>query len=156
MQICMFCGHSKIYTGYESLKEKLTFVVSELIEHEGVKRFMIGNYGQFDRMAASVCLDLKKDYPDIKVELVLPYYRHQVDEYDKAYYLKFDSVVVPDLENVPYRYRITKANEYMVKRSDIVVAYVNKNTGGAAKTLAYAKRMGKRTIDPANHAGNNE
>lgn len=146
MRICMFCGHSRIYSGYERLRENLTFVVSGLIEHEDVKEFLIGNYGQFDRLSASVCLDLKRVYPDIKVELVLPYYRHKVDEYEKAHYLKFDNVIIPELENVPYRYRITKANEYMVKRSDVVVAYVNKNTGGAVKTMDYAKKMAKRII----------
>lgn len=147
VRTCMFCGHSKIYSGYEKLKENLTLVVSDLIEHKKVEKFLIGNYGQFDRMSASICLDLKRLYPDIKVELVLPYYRHQVDEYERVYYLKFDNVIIPELENVPYRYRITKANEYMVKRSDIVVTYVNKTTGGAAKTMAYAKRMDKKIIN---------
>ena len=123
MRVCTFCGHSKIYSPYEDIKAATQQIVSGLIQ-DGYDCFLVGNYGQFDRLAASVCLILKREYPSIGVNLV----------------------IVPALEDVPYQYRIVRANEYMVDRADTIVAYVNTPIGGAAKTLAYAERKKKRII----------
>ena len=37
-------------------------------------------------------------------------------------------------------------NEWMVDSADVVVAYVTHEWGGAAKTLEYARRCGKRVM----------
>ena len=145
MRVCSFCGHSKIYSPYENIKAATQQIVSGLIQ-DGYDCFLVGNYGQFDRLAASVCLTLKRDYPSIVVNLVVPYYQPQLDSYEKEYRARFDDVIVPALEGTPYHYRIVRANENMVDRADTIVAYVNASVGGAARTLAYAKRKKKRII----------
>ena len=145
MRVCTFCGHSKIYSPYEDIKAATQQIVSGLIQ-DGYDCFLVGNYGQFDRLAASVCLTLRRDYPSIGVNLVVPYYQPQLDSYEKEYHARFDDVIVPALESTPYQYRIVRANEYMVDRADTIVAYVNTPIGGAAKTLAYAERKKKRII----------
>jgi len=139
MGTCIFCGHSRLYRQTEFIKEKCLTVVEKIIVSGSTDSFLIGNYGDFDSIAASVCLNLKKKYPQITVSLVVPYYRPHLDDYDRERYARFDSVITPGLEEVPYRYRVLKANEYMVDQADTVIAYV-KYDGGAAKTLAYAKR----------------
>ena len=93
-----------------------------------------------------MCLTLKRDYPSIGVNLVVPYYLPQLDSYEKEYRARFDDVIVPALGSTPYQYRIVRANEYMVDCSDTIVAYVNASIGGAAKTLAYAERKKKQII----------
>lgn len=145
MRVCTFCGHSKIYSPYEDIKAATQQIVSGLIQ-DGYDCFLVGNYGQFDRLAASVCLILKREYPSIGVNLVVPYYQPQLDSYEKEYHARFDDVIVPALESTPYQYRIVRANEYMVDRAGTIVAYVNTPIGGAAKTLAYAERKKKRII----------
>ena len=145
MRVCTFCGHSKIYSPYEDIKAATQQIVSGLIQ-DGYDCFLVGNYGQFDRLAASVCLILKREYPSIGVNLVVPYYQPQLDSYEKEYHARFDDVIVPALESTPYQYRIVRANEYMVDRADTIVAYVNASIGGAARTLAYAERKKKRII----------
>lgn len=145
MRVCAFCGHSKIYSPYEDIKAATQQIVSGLIQ-DGYDCFLVGNYGQFDRLAASVCLILKREYPSIGVNLVVPYYQPQLDSYEKEYHARFDDVIVPALESTPYQCRIVRANEYMVDRADTIVAYVNASIGGAAKTLAYAERKKKRII----------
>jgi len=131
MTVC-FCGHSKLYGSYDSIKAKCYKAVQSLIL-EGADSFLVGDYGDFDALAASVCLALRKECP-IEVCLVLPYYKPHIDEYTKQRYDKFSSVITPPLESTPPRYRIVKANQYMVDQSDIVVAYV-RSSGGAAKNL---------------------
>lgn len=146
MGTCIFCGHSRLYGQFDIVKGKCLTIVEELIVSGVVDCFLIGNYGDFDSIAVSVCLSLKKKYPQISVNLVLPYYRPHLNEYDKKRYARFDSVITPELEETPHRYRIIKANEYMVDQADTVVVYV-KYDGGAAKTLAYAQRRKKQIIN---------
>lgn len=143
MTVC-FCGHSKLYSSYDSIKEKCYEIVLEQIAR-GVDSFLVGDYGDFDGLAASICLALRKKHP-IKVCLVLPYYKPYIDDYTQQRYNRFDSVITPPLEDTPHRYRIIKANQYMVNESDIVIAYV-RSSGGAAKTLKYAKRKDKIIIN---------
>ena len=91
MRVCTFCGHSKIYSPYEDIKAATQQIVSGLIQ-DGYDCFLVGNYGQFDRLAASVCLTLKRGYPSIGVNLVVPYYQPQLDSYEKEYHARFDDV----------------------------------------------------------------
>ena len=61
------------------------------------------------------------------------------DEFDSTLEI-FDGTIYPDIENVPPRFAIIKRNEWMVKQSDFMIAYVNYPWGGAYKTLQYAER----------------
>ena len=140
-----FCGHSHLYGEYETVKERCFAVVRKLIE-AGADTFLIGNYGNFDTIAAAVCLELKKDYPNIQVCLVLPYYVPNLDEYQRQRIEKFDSVITPNLGNTPHRLRIIKVNQWMVSESDTVIGYVRASYGGAIKTLNFAKKKRKKII----------
>ena len=148
MGTCTFCGHSRIYGQSEFVKKKFLSTVENLIISGKADCFLIGNYGNFDSIAASACLSLKKKYPYITVSLVLPYYRPHLDDCTKERYNKFDYVITPELEKAPYKYRIIKANEYMVDQSDTVIAYV-KYDGGAATALAYARKRKRQIINLA-------
>lgn len=150
MTVC-FCGHSKLYGKHDSIKQKCFVVVREQIS-AGADSFLVGDYGDFDGLAAAVCLTLKKDYPQTDISLVLPYYRPHIDDYTKQRYDRFDSVIVPPLENVPHRLRIIKTNEYMVAQADTVIAYV-RSSGGSAKTLQYAQKKQKHIINLADLKG---
>lgn len=141
MTIC-FCGHSNLYGNYDEVKQKCLCVVKEQL-NMGADKFLIGNYGEFDFLAAAVCLALKAEYLHIEVDLVIPYYRPNIDIYTQDKYNRFDNVIVPPLEEIPHRYRIVKANRYMVDQADAVIAYVWNKSGGAAKTLSYASKRRK-------------
>lgn len=132
-----FCGHKEV-SYRERVEQWLRRVCAELIE-QGADEFFLGGYGHFDFMCASVLRDLKKAYPNIRLILVLPYLNSTMltEGYDESVY--------PPLESVPKRYAISRRNEWMVRESDVVVAYVIRGFGGAAKTLDYARRK-KKTI----------
>lgn len=134
-----FCGHRNI-ANPEIVKEWLRQVVDQLIDN-GADTFYLGGYGQFDSLAASIIYDLKQQYPLIRSVLVLPYL-------DRQYSLEsYDETLYPPIETVPRRFAILKRNEYMIKESDIVVAYVQYSYGGAYTAWQYAKRKGKTIID---------
>ena len=142
MSVVTFCGHREFY-GDEAVKRWLWETVEALILR-GADDFLLGGYGGFDACAASVVWEMKRKYPAIRSTLVLPYPDRTVDA------AKYDGTFYPSLEKVPKRFAISKRNEYMVNEADIVVAYVTHDWGGAAKTLAYARRKQKEII---NYAG---
>ena len=61
----------------------------------------------------------------------------------------YDEIVYPELESVPWKFAISKRNEWMVEQADIVIAFVDHDWGGAATTLQYAKRKKKTIINLA-------
>lgn len=134
-----FCGHGDIYYNSD-VKLRLTHLVEKCIKL-GAEEFLLGGYGRFDFLAAQVVNEVKEQYPHIKSVFATPY----MDiKYDKDLY---DCSEYPPLENVPKRFAISKRNEWMVDRADIVIAYVIREFGGAAKTFEYAKRKGKAVFN---------
>ena len=146
MSVVTFCGHGEFY-GDEEVKRWLRETVEALILR-GADDFLLGGYGGFDACAASVVWELKRQYPAIRSTLVLPYLDRTVDA------KKYDGTLCPPLEKVPRRFAISKRNEYMVNEADIVVAYVTHDWGGAAATLAYARRKRKEIINYAEQPEN--
>ena len=136
--IVMFCGHKEI-SEPDKLRRWLEETVEALIQR-GADTFYLGGYGAFDRLAANVVWSKKRLYPSVQSVLVLPYLDRAVDATD------YDSTIYPPLENVPRRFAISRRNEWMVDHSDVVVAYVIHEWGGAATTLRYAKRKHKEII----------
>lgn len=133
-----FCGHSEI-TQAEAAKKWLQEVLSGLIS-EGAEIYYLGGYGAFDRLAAAVLREQKRQHQNLQLVLVLPYLNSKMDT------VGYDYTVYPPLESVPLRFAISRRNQWMVEVSDVVVAYVTHGWGGAAKTLAYAQRKHKRII----------
>ena len=133
-----FCGHSQIWKREEV--EKWLFNVTKKLIQQGATTFYLGGYGAFDSLVASVLRELKKDYPQIELILVLAYLNTERNTSG------YDSTVYPPLEDVPRRFAITHRNRWMVDVADVVVAYVLHDWGGAATTLRYANQEAKRRI----------
>ena len=134
-----FCGHRDTIDTDGNIRAWLTDTVECLIQR-GADLFYLGGYGNFDCMAASVVGDLKTEYPKIQSVLVLPYLDRKLDD------TGYDGTTYPPLENVPRRFAISKRNEWMIRESSVLVAYVLYEWGGAAKTLEYARRKKKEII----------
>ena len=69
---CCFTGHRKLPTGqYQMIADRLEQTIIRLIE-KGVLYFGAGGALGFDTLAALTVLRLRKQYPQIKLILVLP------------------------------------------------------------------------------------
>ena len=69
---CCFTGHREILDkDYKILKENLKYVIIQLIK-KGIIYFGVGGARGFDMLVEKIILDLKKQYPQIKLILVLP------------------------------------------------------------------------------------
>ena len=140
-----FCGHTQISQS-EKIENWLYDVTQKLIE-QGATTFYLGGYGAFDSLAASVLREQKKQYPQIKLVLVLAYLNTGKNTSG------YDSTVYPPLETVPRRFSITHRNRWMGEARDVVVAYVLHDWGGAATTLRCAKQKKKHIISYRDEMG---
>lgn len=139
-KICCFAGHSRSYH-LDEVENKLIELIERLIVEEEVKEFWVGNYGAFDCFCAQTVRRLREKYPEIQLNLVIPYLTADINEYKELYYKNYTCILMADIpENTPKRFWISKCNEYMVDNSDFIICCVRHSWGGAAKTLAYAKR----------------
>ncbi len=139
MSVCTFFGHRQIH---ENIEPSLRTAITELIQKENVSKFYVGCEGQFDSLVKRTLLDIRNDHPNIEIIAVLAYL-------DKKYDLLTDSVFPQCLERVPPRFAIPKRNEWMVKQSDFVIAYVRWTYGGSGKAVEYAEKKGKTVINLA-------
>ena len=111
-----FCGHSAIYYG-EDVENRLCNIVEDMIIN-GADEFLMGGYGNFDKLAARVIKELKLKYPHISSMLVIPYLH-------RKYNLElYDGTIYPPLENIPYKFAILKRNQWMVDNSNVLIACV--------------------------------
>lgn len=136
--IITFCGHSQ-YLFNKKDTALLEKVLLQQITKNPACEFFLGGYGNFDELCLTTLLKLKQQYKNIKITFVTPY----VDKnYSKLQFAKYyyDCIIFPPLEHIPRKFAIIKRNKWMVDNSDLVIAYVCCDLGGAFKTLLYAKR----------------
>ena len=139
-KICCFAGHSKI-SHTDDIYGNLIKLIEKLITEENVSEFWVGNYGSFDRLSAKAVRNLKEKFPDVQLNLVIPYLTSDINEYKELYYEKYNHILMADIpERTPKKLQILKCNEYMVNSSDFIICYVQHSWGGAATTLEYARK----------------
>ena len=65
---------------------------------------------------------------------------------------KHPALLPEGIENAPPRFAIDARNRWMVDRSDIVVTYVKRPFGGAAKFKELAEKKNKTVIELSNRS----
>ena len=60
---------------------------------------------------------------------------------------QYDAILYPEIEDKPPKFAISKRNEWMMERANLIIAYVNRSYGGAYQSLQLAKRKKKRIIN---------
>ena len=146
---CFFIGHRE--TGDE-LIPALTAAVERHITEYDVTSFMVGRFGNFDKLAARTVINAKKRHPEVTLTLLLPY--HPFDRpiptpegFDGTFY-------PPGMETVPKRAAIIKANYYMADHSSHLIAYAWHPASNARDLVEYAQtREKKGKIHVENLAG---
>ena len=142
MAACTFFGHRDCPS---SIKGKLHKEIDRLICNHSVETFYVGTQGSFDRMAYAALVELRQRYRYIKVYRVLAYMPRLSDIAQDRSVL--DDTILPEgIENAHPRYAIIKRNNWMIDRSDYMIAYVTHTTGGAYQAVERAKKKGKTII----------
>ncbi len=140
--IVTFCGHSRFdkQTKYE---QTVLDFLEERVGDTPVD-FYLGGYGEFDAFAYHCAKKQKESHTCVSLVFVTPYLTPEYQKNHLTYQkTRCDSILYPDIENVPPRFAITHRNRYMVEKADFVMAYVEHAWGGAYQAYQYAKRKGK-------------
>ena len=148
--VCMFTGHRVIPNSrHNDLCKKLWDVLHALYA-DGIRTFIAGGALGFDTLAAQAVLELKKTYPDVRLNLCLPCrdqdklwnaanrerYRNILSLADETYYVsdKYTSTCMHE------------RNRKLVESSSFCIAFLEKDTGGTAYTVNYALSKGLTII----------
>lgn len=150
---CCFTGHRNIPPGQaplllRALRKELTTLIKQ-----GYRYFGAGGALGFDTLAAQAVLQLKSDYPQIKLILVLPCLSQadQWEDADKSVYeaikRQADKVVYTSKEYT--RDCMHKRNRHLIDHSSLCIAYLTAASGGTAYTVSYAKKQNIPVINLA-------
>lgn len=132
---CFFIGHRN---APQNIYTDIITTIEKLIVENNVKEFIVGNYGNFDRMVISALQYLKPRYPHIKLTLLTSYHP-TVKNIIKPE--GFDDIYYPEgMELVPYKAAIIRANEKAIDSSDYLIAYVTHPASNTAKFVEYAEK----------------
>ena len=136
MKTCTFFGHRD---APGSIKPAIRAAILDLIQKEGVARFLVGRNGAFDRMVLGILRELAAAYP-IQYAVVVERLPDQRQEH-------WQETLLPDcLEQVPPRFAIWHRNKWMVEQSDYAVVYIRRSFGGAAQFAEMARKKKKKVI----------
>lgn len=66
---------------------------------------------------------------------------------ESIFFSLYDDIITPtELADVHYKKIITKRNQWIIDRSDIVIGYSTRNYGGANNAIKYAYKKGKTVL----------
>lgn len=135
MKTCFFIGHRD---APGNIYDRLLQAVERHICEYGTTDFIVGRYGNFDRLAARAVMEAKRHHADVTLTLLMPYYRTDTESLPDS----FDGSLFPDgLETVPKRIAIIRANQYMIHHCDYLIVYDAGHIGNTRKLVADARKI---------------
>lgn len=142
-QTACFTGHRIIpLSEINAVSKALEKAIVESIKN-GYRYFGAGGALGFDTMAALTVLRLKRQYPQIKLILVLPC-ENQTRNWKTADIEKYEHIK-SQADKVVYVSKeytsdcMHKRNRHLVDNSSLCICYLTKPSGGTAYTVDYAQ-----------------
>ena len=152
-QTCCFTGHRDVPTELkQDIVNQLECILRNLIG-EGIRYFGSGGARGFDLMAADIVLQLKKEFPHIRLIMVLPC-RDQTRGWrgeDLRHYERVLSQADKVVYTAEHYYRgcMFKRNRHLVDNSSVCICYLTSDHGGTAYTVRYAQSQQLKIVNLA-------
>ena len=128
-------------------REQYIYGVRAVIEaiEQGYRYFGCGGALGFDTLAAQTVLELKNEYPQIRLILVLPC-RDQTRDWKEADIAEYERIMkAADY----YSGCMHKRNRHLVDNSSLCICYLTEQSGGTVYTVNYARSQGLKIINVA-------
>ena len=141
-----FAGHRSIDAPFD-IRNKITGIALDLLRTKEYVEFYVGRNGEFDEMAASAIKCAQKEFGthNSSLVLVLPY-----SVKDEIYYQEYyDGIIYPIAGDTHFKAAITKRNRWLVENADLLISFVERESGGAYQTEKYARKLGVEVINLA-------
>ena len=134
------------------IRDSLDKLLHDLITQKEYIDFLIGRDGEFDLLASAAIKRAIRSYDcgNTHFTLVLPYMKAEYRDNEKEYLNYYDEVeICPESAEAHPKSAIQIRNRSIVDRSDLVICCIRRKSGGAYKTIQYARKQGKKVIDLA-------
>lgn len=120
------------------MDEALEKVIYDLLYGKEYVEFYVGRNGDFDIMVASAIKRVRKDFGNHNSSLILtlPYPVKDMEFYEDYY----DEIIIPVENKTHYKAAITVRNQWFVDNTDLLIAYVINDSGGAYQCLKKAEK----------------
>ncbi len=153
MKSICFTGH-RIVQNPKKVQDKLIKTL-ELLIKDGATDFYAGGAIGFDTLAAEAVTNLRKNYPNIKLHLVLPCCEaEQTAHWNDLQKSKYREILAAadSVEYISERYYegcMKKRNVRLVELSECFVCYYNdkKSASGTGQTVRMALKSGLKVIN---------
>ena len=138
--MCFCFGHSDTPDWFAPI---LQTTIERLICQQHVTDFMVGHYGNFDRMAAHAVMEAKRLHSDVTLTLLLPYHPAErpiplPNGFDGSFY-------PPCMDRIPRRFAIARANRYIVDQAQYLLVCVCHPASNSFELLHYARNRAQKT-----------
>lgn len=146
-----FFGHRVIERPSE-IEQRLDRLLHDLITQKEYVDFLIGRDGDFDLLAASAVRRAVRKYGcgNTALILVLPYMRAEYRDNEQNYLDYYDEVeICAESSAAHYKSAIQARNRSMVDRSDLVACCIQHQSGGAYRTVQYARKQNRCIVNLA-------
>ncbi len=144
-----FFGHRYIEQEAE-IESRLDRILHELINEKEYVDFLIGRDGEFDMIASAAIRKAVSSYGygNTHLTLVLPYMKADFRKNEENFLEYYDEVEICEKSADAHpKSAILIRNQSMIDRSDLVICCITHKSGGAYKTVQYAKKQGKKILN---------
>ena len=146
-----FFGH-RIIDRPLPVERRIEALIQKLLSEKEYVEFLVGRDGDFDQLASSTVRRCKRTFRDDNSALVwvMPYETAEYRENEEAFHSYYDDIEVCSVSACCHYKKAHQArNREMVSRSDLVVFFVDRKTGGSYQTLQFARKTGKHIVNLA-------
>ncbi|WP_270182258.1 DUF1273 domain-containing protein [Alkalihalobacillus sp. CinArs1] len=125
------------HPGLHIIKEALRIRISQLIEDMEFEWILISGQTGVELWAGEVALDLREEYPDLKLAVLTPFLDQETKwkESTQEYYqmIMSEADFVESITNRPYENpgQLKAKNEFLVKKSDAMLILYDEDTPGS-------------------------
>jgi len=144
-----FFGHRRIEYGRE-IEEKAFELICEILRTHQYVEFFIGRDGDFDLLMASVIRKARKYIGGENSSMiwVLPYLTADFQKNENEYYQYYNDIEVCEESAAAHPKSAFKIrNRSMIDRADLVVFYMEHESGGTYEAWKYAKESDKKIVN---------
>lgn len=146
-----FFGHREV-ENFSEMERRLENLIRELMRQKEYVEFLVGRNGEFDQLAASTVLRLKRlvRSDNSSLVLVLPYMTAEFANNQGSFADYYDEIEISEAASGKhFKSAIQARNREIVDRSDLVICYITHKSGGAYLTVQYAEKHEKKIFNIA-------
>ena len=146
-----FFGH-RVITHHHPIEQKLEEIIRGWLSDKEYVEFLVGRDGDFDLIVSSAVKRCKREICNENSALVwvMPYEKAEYTENEAAFCEYYDEIEVCKASaDSHFKAAHQIRNREMVDRSDLVIFFVERESGGAYRTMRYAQKIEKPYINLA-------